>query len=148
MDICSSSLQPGQLLARGVARHLASCGFTSVDELVPKRGLRVDVMGLGPKNELWVVECKSSRADFTSDAKWQNYLEWGDRFFFAVDRDFPVEILPDDQGLIYADAYGAEIVRMGAETRLAPARRKAMVHKFATVAARRLHRLRDPGIGL
>ncbi|MBM1688744.1 MmcB family DNA repair protein [Sulfitobacter geojensis] len=137
-------LQPGQLLARGVARHLASHGFACVEELVPTRGLRVDVMALGPKGEIWVVECKSSRADYTSDSKWQGYLEWADRFFWAVDSDFPTELLPDDTGLIIADAYGGEIIRMGPESRLAPARRKVMVQKFAFHAARRLHLLRDP----
>jgi hypothetical protein len=136
--------QPGQLLARGVCRHLISHGFVCVEELVPARGLRVDVMALGPKGEIWVVECKSSRADFTSDGKWQGYLEWADRFFWAVDSDFPTELLPDDTGLIIGDAYGGEIIRMGPETKLAAARRKVMVQKFATHAARRLHALRDP----
>jgi len=139
-----SPLQPGQLLARGVARHLVSHGFACVEELVPTRGLRVDVMALGPKGEIWVVECKSSRADFTSDAKWQGYLEWADRFFWAVDQDFPTELLPDETGLIIADGYGGEIIRMGPESKLAPARRKVMVRKFAVHAARRLHLLRDP----
>ena len=138
-------MMPGQLLARGVARHLASHGFVTVEELVPTRGLRVDVMALGPKGEIWVVECKSSRADFTSDHKWQGYLEWCDRFFWAVDEAFPTELLPEDSGLILADAYDAEIVRMAPEEKLAGARRKVMMQKFATHAARRLHALRDPG---
>lgn len=137
-------LQPGQLLARGVSRHLVSHGFVCVEELVPARGLRVDVMALGPKGEIWVVECKSSRADFMSDNKWQGYLEWADRFFWAVDEAFPTELLPDETGLIIGDSYGGEIIRMGPESKLAPARRKLMVQKFAVHAARRLHALRDP----
>jgi len=144
MDGIRLLLQPGQLLQRGVSRHLASYGFACVEELVPARGLRVDVMALGPKGEIWVVECKSSRVDFTSDMKWQGYLEWADRSFFAVDEHFPTELLPDDQGLIIADGYTAEILRMGPERKLAPARRKVMVQKFATTAARRLQILRDP----
>lgn len=137
-------LQPGQKLARGVCRHLLSHGFVAVEEFVPMRGLRVDVMGLGPKGELWVIECKSSRADFQSDAKWQGYLEWCDRYFWAVDMDFPVDLLPEDSGLIIADAYGGEMIRMGPETRLAAPRRKVLTHKFAVHAARRLQGLRDP----
>ncbi len=137
-------LQPGQRLARGVARHLSAHGFVSVEEFVPSRGLRVDVMALGPKGELWVIECKSSRADYQSDSKWQGYLEWCDRFFWAVDTDFPTELLPAETGLIIADAYDAEIVRMAPEDKIAPARRKKMIQKFATDAARRLHTLRDP----
>ncbi len=139
-------LQPGQKLARGVARHLRSHNFVSVEEFVPTRGLRVDVLGLGPKGEVWVIECKSSRADFQSDNKWQGYLDWCDRYFWAVDIDFPTELLPPESGLIIADSYGAEIIRMPDEHKLAPARRKVMVQKFATHAARRLQALRDPGI--
>ena len=135
---------PGQLLARGVSRHLASLGLVTVEEFTPARGLRVDVLALGPKGELWVVECKSSRADYMSDGKWQGYLEWCDRFFWAVDTEFPTDLLPEGTGLIIADAYDAEIIRMGPEDKLAPARRKVMIQKFATHAARRLHALRDP----
>lgn len=141
-------LRPGQLLARGVCRHLLSHDFVSVEELVPTSGLRVDVMALGPKGEIWVIECKSSRADFQSDQKWTGYLEWCDRFFWAVDEAFPTELLPGGTGLILADAYDAEIVRMGPETKLAPARRKVMVQKLARHAALRWHMARDPGISL
>ena len=141
-------LQPGQKLARGVARHLRSLGYVSVEEFVPERGKRVDVMALGPKGELWVIECKSSRADFQSDGKWQGYLEWCDRYFWAVDAEFPVELLPEGTGLIIADAYDAEVIRMAPEDKLAPARRKKMIQKFASDAARRLQALRDPRPGL
>ncbi|MCE8546562.1 MmcB family DNA repair protein [Ruegeria pomeroyi] len=137
-------LQPGQRLARGVSRHLRAHGFVSVEEFVPARGLRVDVMGLGPKGEIWVVECKSSRADYQADSKWQGYLEWCDRYFWAVDVEFPAELLPSESGLLIADAYDAEIVRMAPEQKLAPARRKVLIQKFATHAARRLQALRDP----
>ncbi|NDW47307.1 MmcB family DNA repair protein [Ruegeria sp. PrR005] len=137
-------LQPGQKLARGVARHLNAHGFVSIEEFVPARGLRVDVMGLGPKGEIWVIECKSSRADFRTDAKWQGYLDWCDRYFWAVDAEFPTELLPADTGLIIADAYDAEILRMAPEQKVAPARRKVLIQKFATHAARRLSALRDP----
>ncbi|WP_300056052.1 MmcB family DNA repair protein [uncultured Roseobacter sp.] len=135
---------PGQLLARGAGRLLSSYGFVSVEEVAPTRGLRVDVMGLGPKGEIWVIECKSSRADFQSDAKWDGYLEWCDRFFWAVDEHFPTDLLPVDTGLIIADAYGGEVIRMGPEKKLAAPRRKVMIQKVATTAARRLQGLRDP----
>lgn len=131
---------PGQLLARGVARHLRSLGFASVFEFVPSRGLRVDVLGIGPKGEIWVVECKSGRADYATDHKWQGYLDWCDRFFWAVDAAFPEDILPPDTGLIRADAYDAAIIAMGPETPLAPARRKALTLKAARIAAERLLR--------
>jgi hypothetical protein len=155
LDFCSpivhtfstmNDLAPGQRLARGVARHLRSHGIVSIEEFVPSRGLRVDVMGLGPKGEIWVVECKSCRADFQADNKWQGYLEWCDRYFWAVDMDFPTDLLPDGTGLMIADAYDAEIIRMAPESKLPAARRKVLTQKFAFHAARRLHGLRDPGV--
>lgn len=138
---------PGQRLARGVCRALRALDFVTVEELVPTPGLRVDVMALGPKGELWVIECKSGWADYRTDRKWQGYLEWCDRFFWAVDADFPTDLLPPETGLILADAYDAEVVRMPPEQPLAPARRKVMVQKFARHAALRLQSLRDPGAG-
>ena len=123
---------------------MASLDFACVEEFTPERGRRVDVMALGPKGEIWVVECKSSRADFTSDRKWEGYLDWCDRYFWAVDVDFPTELLPDDTGLIIADAYDAEIIRMGEEQKLAGARRKALTMRLARGAARRLQGMRDP----
>ncbi len=142
----TENLQPGQRLARGVCRHMIDHGFVTIEEFVPTRGLRVDVLALGPKGELWVIECKSSRADFTSDSKWQGYLEWCDRYFWAVDTDFPTDLLPDDTGLIIADDFSAEIMRMGPESKLPAARRKVLVQKFARHAALRLQAWRDPGV--
>ena len=136
---------PGQRLARGVCRALRALDFVTVEEMVPTPGLRVDVMALGPRGELWVVECKSGRADYAADRKWQGYLDWCDRFFWAVDAEFPVDLLPEGTGLILADAYDAEVLRMGPEAPLAPARRKVMLQKFARHAALRLQAVRDPG---
>jgi len=143
------TLAPGQRLARGVARALAQeHDFACAEEVTLATGLRVDVMALGPRGEIWVVECKSCRADFASDMKWQGYLEWADRFFWAVGPEFPTEILPARTGLILADGYGAEIVRMGPETKLAGARRRALTLRLARLAARRAHAARDPEAGL
>ncbi|MCL3882351.1 MmcB family DNA repair protein [Marivita sp. GX14005] len=143
-NIATPRLQPGQLLARGVCRYLARCGFSVIEEFVPERGLRVDVMALGPKGEVWIVECKSSRSDFQSDCKWQGYLAYCDRYFWAVDTEFPTELLPLETGLLIADAYDAEILRMPEEDRLTGARRNKLIRKFASHAARRLHAFRDP----
>ena len=145
-DLKPFVLQPGQLLARGVCRHLLTHDFVTVEELTPTGGLRVDVMALGPKGEVWVIECKSGRTDYLTDHKWQGYMEWCDRFFWAVDADFPTELLPEHTGLIVADANDAEIIRMAPEAKLPPARRKVMVQKFARHAAIRHHAARDPQI--
>lgn len=136
---------PGQLIARGAARHLAQAhDMAVIAEFAPARGLRVDLAALSPRGEIWVVECKSCRADFTADRKWQGYLDWCDRFFWAVGPDFPRALLPADTGLILADAYGGELVAMAPRTPLAPARRKALTLSFARCAAQRVQALRDP----
>ena len=143
-DADAPAPRPGQLLARGVCRHLMTHDFVTLEEFSPTSGLRVDVVALGPRGEIWVVECKSSRADFTSDRKWQGYLEWCDRYFWAVGPDFRADLLPEGTGLMVADAYDAEILRMAPEIRLPSARRRALTHRFARHAALRCLALRDP----
>ncbi|WJS85832.1 MmcB family DNA repair protein [Paracoccus sp. TOH] len=137
-------VKPGQRLARGVARMLTGIGHAALAEFVPAGGLRVDVISVSPKGEIWVVECKSCRADFVADRKWQGYLEFCDRFFWAVDADFPEDLLPAGSGLIRADSWGAELVRMAPETRLAGARRSRLLRDIARVSTARLLALTDP----
>ena len=138
------TLKPGQLLARGVCRHLLQLDFACLEEFTPERGKRVDVMALGPKGEIWVIECKSSMADYRSDAKWEGYLDWCDRYFWAVDEAFPNDALPLETGLLIADAYDAEIIRMAPEVKLQGARRTALTRRFARQAALRVQGLKDP----
>lgn len=144
----SELLLPGQRIARGVCRHLAGRDFAALTEFVPEPGLRVDVIALGPAGEIWIIECKSSRIDYAVDRKWTGYLPWCDRFFWAVDGDFPSEILPLETGIILADAFDGEILRWPDPTPLAPARRKALTRRFARTAALRLGLLLDPDAGL
>lgn len=132
-------------IQRGCARLLAQMNFTPVTELTLASGRRADIIALGPKGDMIIVEIKSSLADYQADSKWEDYLEFCDRFYFAVTSDFPLNVLPDDVGYIIADKFGAEILREGAhDTRLAPARRKALTLLFARTAARRVMRFLDP----
>lgn len=139
--------QAGHRLARGVARLMREMHHAALLEFVPAPGLRVDVMALTPSGEVWIVECKSCRADFLSDQKWPGYLEWCDRFFWATDCHFPTELLPPESGLIVADAFAGEVLRMAPLTRLAPARRTRLTRDFARVAAWRVQALMDPQAG-
>ena len=125
-------------------RASAFIGLSQFRRICSNAGLACGFDGFGSKEELWIVECKSSKADFMSDNKWHNYLEWCDRFYWAVDRGFPLDLLPEGHGLIIADAYDAAIVKEAPLDKLAPARRKKMVRKFAENAALRLQRFRDP----
>lgn len=131
-------------VALGARRLLASHGFTSVTELTLASGRRADIVGLGPDGCIWIIEIKSSVADFRADAKWPGYRDFCDRFWFAVPETFPTEILPADAGLVLADAFGAAVAREAPEHRLAGARRKAVMLRFAHAAAGRLHMLVDP----
>ena len=138
-------VQAGVLLARGVCRMLAAHGLAGVTEIPLANGRRADVMSLDRAGDITIIEVKSSIEDFRSDRKWPEYREFCDRLFFAVPEHFPVELIPDDCGLILADGFGAAIVRPATEQRLAPARRKAVTLRFAHLAALRLQRLVDPG---
>jgi hypothetical protein len=148
MGFMTTSLQPGQILARGVARHLRVLGFESLKEFSPIKGLRSDITALNAQGELWIIECKSSRSDFQTDRKWTGYLDWCDRYFWAVDEAFPTELLPAESGLMIADGFGAEIIRQGILVHLSAARRKALTRRFATTAAHRLQRFTDPDAAL
>ncbi|MEM9763138.1 MAG: MmcB family DNA repair protein [Pseudomonadota bacterium] len=128
---------PGHRLARGVLAALHGLGYEALAEFPAPKGRRMDLCALGPRGEVWCVEVKSSRADYQSDTKWEHYLPWCDRFFFAVPASFPDAILPAAHGLIRADDWGAEIIRRAPERPLAPARRRALTLAFARLAAQR-----------
>jgi len=130
-------------IARGTLRLLASHDYAGIPEFTLAHGRRADILALGPKGEIWLIEIKSSVADFRADEKWEEYLPYCDRFCFAVGPDFPQELIPPEVGLIVADKYGAEILREGPVVTLAAARRKAITLDYARVAARRLHALFD-----
>lgn len=131
-------------IARGVARLFATLGQPCLFELPLANGRRADVVALAANGEFSIVEIKSCRADFLNDGKWRDYLEFCDRFYFAVGEDFPLEILPNEAGLIVADGFGGAILRDGPQTPLVAARRKALTLRFAQTAAVRLMRALDP----
>jgi len=91
-------------------RLLESLGHGALTEFPLKSGRRADILSLGAKGEIWIVEVKSGLPGYRAGHKWQDYLEWCDRFFFAVGPDFPAEILPEDAGLLISDEYEAVLV--------------------------------------
>lgn len=133
-------------ILRGVQRVLKAHGFESLPEVVLANGRRADVMALSAAGDIWIVEIKSSIADFRADNKWPEYRDYCDRLLFAVAPDFPSEILPADTGLILADRYDGDIVREAPEARLTGGRRKAVTLAFARVAAARLMHAIEPAI--
>src|SRR5271156_6212953 len=111
------------LLARGVCRALEQLGYASLLEFPLANGRRADILALGRSGDLAIVEIKSSVADFRADRKWIEYRDFADRFYFAVPKTFPVALIPEDCGLIVADAFAAALIRDGAPNVLAPGRR-------------------------
>jgi hypothetical protein len=132
------------MIARGVCRMLGEHGHGTLTEFSLPNGRRADVMGLDRDGRFVIVEVKSCAADFLSDGKWQDYLEYCDRYYFAVSPDFPQELLPAEHGLIVADAFDAAVVREAAETPMHASRRKAQLLRFALTASGRLTGLVDP----
>lgn len=135
-----------RLLARGVARWLERQGWRSLAEFTLPSGRRADLVALDEAGRLLIVEIKTSAADYRSDRKWREYLDYCDWFAFAVPENFPVGLLPPETGLIVADAYEAASHRpaMAAPQPPVPARRRQMHIRFARLAAERLTRLIDP----
>lgn len=128
----------GVRLAKGVQILFEAMGYASMTEVNLRSGRRVDVMGLNDKGRVIIAEVKSSAADFRSDHKWQEYLDYCDGFYFAVGEEFPTDLLPSEQGLIIADQFDADIIRPSQEFKLNAARRKNVTLRFARQAATRL----------
>ncbi len=105
-------------------------------------GRRADIAAVGASGEIWIVEVKSCLNDFRTDQKWEEYRTHCDRLFFAVDCDFPLDVLPEDAGLMVVDGYGGSIIREASPHPLAAATRKAVTIRIARIGASRLKR--DP----
>lgn len=133
-------------VCRGVCRMLNEMGFGTLTEFRLTVPRRVDVIALADDSEFLIVEIKSSIEDFRGDHKWQEYLPYCDRFYFAVPEAFPHHVLPKESGLIIADAYGAVIRRPSSVYAVNPARRRRQLVRFAMAASARLHRAVDPGL--
>ncbi len=113
-------------------------------------GRRADLMGIDAKGQIVIVEIKVARGDLLGDAKWPDYLEYCDRFFWGVPPELdraPLEreaFSPECCGVIVADAYDGEILRHAPLEPLAAARRKALTTRLARLALRRQATLLDP----
>ena len=125
------------MVTRGAGRLLAQLGYAPLLEASLPNGRRADVMALGRRGEIAIVEVKSSREDFRADQKWREYQPYCDAFYFAVAPEFPRHVLPDGPGLIVADGFGGAILQAAPVLPLASARRRALTLSFARMAAAR-----------
>src|SRR3954469_14332572 len=141
-----------QDVARGVTRLFFNQDLFGLCEVALPNGRRADMMAIDGAGTITIVEIKVSRADLLGDCKWLDYLDYCDRFFWAVPAGFDLGPFEQDCfhphlcGLIVADRYDAAVVREAQLRKLAPARRKAETLRFARRAARRLVGDLDPGL--
>jgi len=137
-------------VARGVQRLWLRHDIVAAPEVALGSGRRADLMAVDARGQITIVEIKVSRADLLGDAKWRDYLQHCDRFFWAVPAGFDCspfdwpDMLPERAGLIVADRYDAAILRDAACHPLAAAARKRETLAFARRAARRLLYTVDP----
>jgi hypothetical protein len=152
-SLCFTDAPPiASEVARGVTRLFCRQDLFAVCEMPLPNGRRADLMAIDPKGGLTIVEIKVARSDLIGDGKWPDYLEYCDRFFWAVPPNLARFLeedryLPGEAGLIVADRYDAAVVREASHRPLAPARRKAELLHFARRAARRLSAQVDPSLG-
>jgi hypothetical protein len=124
-------------VTRGAGRLMAALCYAPLLEVTLPNGRRADIMALGPRGQIAVAEVKSGLEDYRTDRKWGEYLPYCDAFFFAVAPEFPRDILPEEPGLIVADAFDGAVLRDAPVAALAGARRKALTLAFARLAAGR-----------
>jgi hypothetical protein len=124
-------------VTRGAGRLFAALGYAPLMEVCLPNNRRADIMALGPRGQIAIVEVKSGLEDFRADRKWGDYLPFCDAFYFAVAPEFPQDILPPEPGLIVADAFDGAVLREAPATPLVGARRKALTLAFARLAALR-----------
>jgi hypothetical protein len=132
------------LVRRAAARLCRQLGWAPLHEMALPNGRRADIMALRPDGGFVCVEVKSGPVDFLTDSKWPDYRDFSDALYFAVDADFPLSLLPDDVGLIVTADLDADLRREAPAHPMSPARRRALLHRFATLAACRLENLVDP----
>lgn len=130
-------LEGAKAVARGVARMFFRHDILVQSEVSLRNHRRADLMGLDAKGQIIIVEIKVARSDLLGDQKWTEYLDYCDRFYWALSPEIdasPLEqtgFLPERCGVIVADSYDAEIVRPAATHSLAAARRKVETMRLA-----------------
>ena len=132
------------LVRREAARLCRHLGWAPLHEVALPNGRRADILALRPDGCFVCVEVKSGPVDFLTDSKWPEYREFCDALYFAVHADFPHDLLPLDVGVIVTAECEAALLREAPVHSLAPARRRALLHRFAALAACRLENMLDP----
>ena len=137
-------------VCRGIRRLFARNDIWLLPEMPLRNGRRADLMGIDVKGRVVIVEVKVQRGDLLGDGKWQDYLDYCDRFYWGLPPELDRTILdmddyrPECCGIVVADGYDGEIVRPAPLMPLAAQRRKSEVERLARTAMRRMTVASDP----
>lgn len=145
-DMCATDV------ARGLARLFHRQSLTVLCEVPLPNGRRADMVAIDGKGQISIVEIKVSKADLLADGKWPDYLDWCDRFYWALSPALDPGLIagppwqPERCGLIIADRYDAVILRDAADHMLAPSRRRSELLRIGRLAMRRMMVNLDPDL--
>lgn len=131
-------------IRQATARFCAQLGWAPLSEVTLPSGRRADILALTSEGRLLILEVKSCARDFLADRKWPEYRNFCDALYFAVDPDFPQDLLPADVGLVVATAEDSALLREAPPHPLSPARRRALTLRYGMLAATRLAAMTDP----
>ncbi len=139
-------------VARGIARLFHRHALVTLCEVPLPNGRRADLLAIDAKGQITIVEIKVARADLLGDAKWPDYLDWCDRFFWGLSPALDpalcerADCLPERSGLIVADRYDAAVLREAACFAMSPARRRSELLRIGRLAMQRIMRATDPDL--
>src|SRR6478736_7578694 len=110
-SLCFTDASPiAAEVARGVTRLFCRQDVFAVCEMPLPNGRRADLMAIDGKGCFTIVEIKVAKADLLGAGKWTDYLEYCDRFFWAVPPALAhlleeERFLPTEAGLLVSDRY-------------------------------------------
>jgi hypothetical protein len=145
-DICAMDV------ARGLTRLFHRQSLTVLCEVPLPNGRRADMVAIDSRGQISIIEIKVAKADLLADGKWPDYLDWCDRFYWALCPALDPDLIagpawqPDRCGLIVADRYDAVVLREAAERILTPARRRSELLRIGRLAMRRMMVTLDPDL--
>lgn len=137
-------------IARGLSRLFHRQSLTVLCEVPLPNGRRADMVAIDARGQISIIEIKVAKADLLGDGKWPDYLDWCDRFYWALSPTLDPDWIagpqwqPERCGLIVADRYDAVVMRDAAETALSPARRRSELLRIGRLAMRRMMVTLDP----
>ena len=132
-----------QRITDAIARSYFGQGDGVLREFKLKNRRRVDLVIINEKGWIIIIEIKSSPADFLSDKKWGEYIDWADQFYFGVAHNFPISILPKEHGIITTDGFDVYQAQPSPIHALNGSRRNNLICKMAKASMRRIEQERN-----